>query len=97
MMTRALAFLTLAMITLMPVGASALDARSPQAATPVRYSPIPAPVAPADLLQRIQSPDCRYCRLACVDDFKIDCHASERWCRRQFVRCMRECWELVCR
>lgn len=97
-MQRTVALLALAAITLMPPGVGAMDTRSPAAATPVRYSPIPAPAAPrTDLLQRVQSPDCRYCRLACVEDFKIDCHASERWCRRQFVRCMRECWEQVCR
>lgn len=97
MIPRAIALVALTLIALMPLGAGALDARSPQAATPIRFSPIPAPTTPGDLLQRIQSPDCRYCRLACVEDFKIDCHASERWCRRQFVRCMRECWEQVCR
>ena len=96
-MQKAVALLALAMIALMPPGASAMDVRAQQAATPIRFSPIPAPAGRNELLQQIQSPDCRYCRLACVEDFKIDCRGSERWCRRQFVRCMRECWEQVCR
>lgn len=94
-MQRTLALLVLALIAWLPLGAGATAARSLQPATPIRFSLIPA--ARTDLLHRVQGRDCRYCRLACVEDFKIDCHASERWCRRQFVRCMRECWELVCR
>lgn len=68
-------------------------------AEPTSYSAIPArPGKSVDnLLRKIQSYDCKYCRRGCVQDFKIDCYASDRWCRRQFVRCMRECWELICR
>ncbi|MGI9480283.1 MAG: hypothetical protein ACR2PI_26570 [Hyphomicrobiaceae bacterium] len=74
------------------------NALTPQTA-PVSYSAIPAPSARAtgNLLRRIQSYGCRVCRRGCVRDFKIDCYESDRWCRRQFVRCMRECWEFVCR
>ena len=63
------------------------------------YSAIPARPGKSidNLLRKIQSYDCKYCRRECVRDFKIDCYASDRWCRRLFVRCMRECWELICR
>jgi hypothetical protein len=46
---------------------------------------------------RVQGYECRACRRGCSRDFKWDCDGSEGWCRRQFVRCMRDCWEELCR
>lgn len=62
----------------------------------------PVPLSPfggnsGSLSLKVQSYECKYCRRQCVEDFKIECYESERWCRRQFVRCMRECWEQICR
>ena len=68
-------------------------------AAPVAYSAIPAPRPgrAAGILRKVQGYECRSCRRQCVRDFKIDCYEEEGWCRRQFVRCMRECWEDFCR
>lgn len=68
-------------------------------AAAIRYSPIPDVAAPGKpgLLWTVQGYGCRACRRQCVVDFKIDCYESEGWCRRQFTRCMRHCWEDECR
>lgn len=49
------------------------------------------------IIHRAQGGECRFCRRRCYLRFRIDCDASEGWCRRQFVLCMRDCWEDYCR
>ena len=99
-MYRLLLIVTVLTIALNPLPATAQsgNALEPDAA-PISYSAIPTPSArtTGKLLHRIQSYDCRVCRRGCVRDFKIDCYESDRWCRRQFVLCMRDCWDFVCR
>ncbi len=85
---------------LIPLGATAEPSPSTAfKAEHISYTAIPSRPGKSidNLLRKIQSYDCNYCRRGCAQDFKVDCYASERRCRRQFVRCMRECWELVCR
>ena len=99
-MRNGLMVLVVLALTLMPLRAMAQSGTLPSAqAAPVSYSAIPGRPAEAvgSLLQKIQGYECKVCRRDCVLDFKIDCYASDRWCRRQFVRCMRECWEIACR
>lgn len=87
-------------LTLIPLQAMAQSDTLPSTqAAPVSYSAIPARPAKTagSLLQKVQGYECKACRRDCVVDFKIDCFESDRWCRRQFVRCMRECWERACR
>jgi hypothetical protein len=60
---------------------------APGVAAPKTFSPI----------IKVQGRACSACRRACVADWKIDCYDSDRYCRRQFVRCMRICWEDYCR
>lgn len=70
----------------------------------LRYSPRPSLSPPTTrdglhdgFLQKVQGYYCRACRRRCVADFRIDCEETEGWCRRQFTRCMRQCWEDECR
>lgn len=44
----------------------------------------------------VQSRSCRACRRDCYVDYRINCGYSER-CRGAFTRCMRMCWEAICR
>lgn len=49
------------------------------------------------VVHKAQDLECHACRQICVEDYKVDCDESERRCRRMFVRCMRYCWDNVCR
>jgi len=51
---------------------------------------------PNSLVVEAQSRICRACRNSCVREYKWACGYSER-CRVGFTRCMRQCWEDVCR
>ena len=65
----------------------------------VRFSPMPdlADTTGRALVWTVQGYYCQACRRKCVVNFKLDCDADEGWCRRQFTRCMRHCWEDECR
>lgn len=39
--------------------------------------------------------ECRRCRRDCIADWKWDCVGPD--CRRGFTRCMKVCWEDICR
>ena len=99
-MRRWSALLLLMLVTFIPVQAFADKAPSlTSSLSSVAYPgpPLSSGSTSASLLLKIQGYECKYCRRQCVEDFKIECYESERWCRRQFVRCMRECWEQICR
>jgi len=76
-------------------GISTFAARFGSKPITVRFSPRPS--SGGGLVTQVQGRACSSCRQICVEDFREDCDESERWCRRQFVRCMRVCWEDFCR
>jgi hypothetical protein len=94
------AVVALAFTLMTPAGANEI---SNQASNDARLQVIamflpgnPAGTGASSVL-KVQGYECRACRRACSRDYKWDCEGSEGWCRRQFVRCMRDCWEELCR
>lgn len=99
---RILAFVTVALLaglTHAAAAGSGTAGTAPGILSPTLTSGVglPAPPRTFSPILKIQGRACTACRATCVQDWKTDCYDSESYCRRQFTRCMRICWEDYCR